>query len=237
MNDNKHFSSENILMSVFGHLFLVAIMLTSFAIVIKHAKLVAPDRVEITEIDLNNVKVTGDQTKLFNTDIPEVKDTVDFPDKKSKKDQDFGDDKPIEKPSLVAPEKKKNKKSEKPVPKKTTIVRVNRETVSLDRTMTISVVDALRVALTRCWAVDTTRSDITDIRAVAHLTMYKNGMVRDVWFESAARSQSDPAFAYVLDTIKNALKACQPFRMLPASEFESWEKIQLTFYPTSGKIM
>ncbi len=107
MNDNKHFSSENILMSVFGHLFLVAIMLTSFAIVIEHAKLVAPDRVEITEIDLNNVKVTGDQTKLFNTDIPEVKDTVDFPDKKLKKDQDFGDDKPIEKPSLVAPEKKK----------------------------------------------------------------------------------------------------------------------------------
>jgi hypothetical protein len=67
--------------------------------------------------------------------------------------------------------------------------------------------------------------------------MYKNGMVRDVWFESAARSQSDPAFAYILDTIRNALKACQPFRMLPASEFESWEKIQLTFYPTSGKIM
>lgn len=238
MTNDKHFSSENILMSVLGHLAFIALMLTSLHFAIETAKLVAPDRVEITEIDLSNVRVTGDETKLYNTDIPDIKDQVDFPDKKQKPDTDIGDDKPLDKPSMVAPEKKKvEKKSDKPMPKKLTVVRVNRETVSLNRTMTVSVVDALRVALTRCWAVDTTRTDISDIRAVAHLTMYNNGMVRDVWFESAARSETDSAFAYVLDTIRSALRTCQPFKMLPKSEFANWEKIQLTFYPTSGKIM
>ena len=103
--------------------------------------------------------------------------------------------------------------------------------------MTVSVVDALRVAMTRCWVVDTTRTDISDIRAVAHLTMRRNGTVRDIWFESEARAETDPAFAYVLETIRDAINICQPLDMLPANEFSKWEKIQLTFYPTSGKVM
>ena len=131
------------------------------------------------------------------------------------------------KPVEPAPAPKKKKK----------VVRVNREVLSLERTLTVSVVDALRVAMTRCWVIDTKRPDITDIRAVAHLTMRKNGTVRDVWFESAARADDDPAFAYVLETIRSAIDTCQPFRMLPENEFDKWQKIQLTFYPTQGKVM
>jgi hypothetical protein len=117
-------------------------------------------------------------------------------------------------------------------------VRVNRETVSLDRTMTVSVVDALRVALTRCWVIDTARFGADDdIRAVAHLKMRQNGMIADVWYESAARAETDPAFAYVLDTIRDALQTCAPFKMLPPEIFDEWEQITLTFYPTTGKIM
>ena len=91
--------------------------------------------------------------------------------------------------------------------------------------------------MTRCWVIDTGRPDISDIRAVAHLKMRKNGTVQDVWFESAARADTDPAFAYVLETIKNAIDVCQPFRMLPVSEYEKWRDIQLTFYPNQGKVM
>ena len=150
---------------------------------------------------------------------------------------------------MSEPEKEPEKKPEpqksesKPVepapaaPRKKKVVRVNREVLSLERTLTVSVVDALRVAMTRCWVVDTKRPDISDIRAVAHLTMRKNGTVRDVWFESAARAENDPAFAYVLETVRNAINTCQPFRMLPANEFAKWERIQLTFYPKQGKVM
>ena len=62
----NQFSSENLLMSIGGHLALVAIMITSFAIVVERARLVAPDRIQIMEIDLNDVVVSGDETKLYN---------------------------------------------------------------------------------------------------------------------------------------------------------------------------
>jgi len=250
----NQFSSENFLMSVGGHLALVAVMLTSFAVVVDRAKLVAPDRVEITEIDLSAVNVTGDETRLMNTAMPEP-DPAPTPDPVQEPtptptpapEPDPVSEKPIDTPSLVdevppspkpeptpAPEKPVE---EKPAPKKRTVVRVNREVMTLYRTMSISVVDALLVAMTRCWVIDTTRPDITDIRAVAHLTMNKNGMVRDVWFESAARANTDAGFAYVLDTIRDAINTCQPFKMLPPGEFAKLEKIQLTFYPTQGKVM
>ncbi len=248
----NQFSSENMLMSIGGHLVLVAIMITSFVIVVDRAKLVAPDRIEIMEIDLNNVRVSGDETILHNVnaDAAPTEPTKPEPAAPQPKPEPTPEpDAPIVAPSLVdnTPEKPDDtpapKPDEKPAEKpdapkkKRTVVRVNREVVSMDRTLTVSVVDALRVAMTRCWNIDTTRSDIGDIRAVAHLTMRRNGTVRDVWFESAAREQTDPAFAYVLETIRSAINVCQPFKMLPPNEFAKWEKIQLTFYPTQGKVM
>ena len=251
---NKYFNLENILMSVGGHLLVVAMLVTSVVIIMDRAQLVAPDRIEIMEIDLNNVKISGDETKLqnVNADVaPEkVKEEKPKPEPQPEPEPEKEEPKPIEEPSLVEepePEPEKEDKKPEPVeekkvepapaPKKKRVIRVNREVMSLDRTMTVSVVDALRVAMTRCWVVDTTRSDIGDIRAVAHLTMRRNGTVRDIWFESEARAETDPAFAYVLETIRDAINVCQPLDMLPANEFSKWEKIQLTFYPTSGKVM
>lgn len=249
------FSSENILLSVLGHLVLIAIMVTSFVIVVDRAKMVAPDLIEITEIDLNSVRVSGDETILHNVN-PDLEPEPAVAEEEKKEEQPKIEEPvpieetPIETPSVIEekkepiiesekPEDKKEQiKEEAPKPKKKkTVVRVNREVVSLDRTLTVSVVDALRVAMTRCWVIDTTYPGIENIRAVAHLTMRRNGTVRDLWFESAAREETDSAFAYVLGTIRRAIDTCQPFRMLPTGEFDKWEKIQLTFYPTQGKVM
>ena len=68
-------------------------------------------------------------------------------------------------------EDKKTEQKNENAPKKKRVIKVNREVLSLDRTLTISVVAALRVAMTRCWVIDTGRPDISDIRAVAHLKM------------------------------------------------------------------
>lgn len=244
------FNSENLLMSVMGHLVVLALMITSFALVVHRATLVAPDRIQIYEIDLNSVRVSGDETILYNVNADSAPEQpTPVPEQKPEPaPTPTVDDKPIESPSLIddaAPTKKPDAPTktdatnpdDTPAPRKKTVVRVNREVVSLDRTLTISVIDALRVAMTRCWAINTNYPGIGDIRAVAHLTMRRNGTVRDVWFESAARAETDPAFAYVLDTIRSAITTCQPFKMLPPNEFAKWEKIQLTFYPTQGKVM
>lgn len=232
-------------MSICGHLLLVAIMVTSFAIVVNRAKLVAPDRIQIVEIDLDNVVVSGDETKLYNVGAAEKKTEEKHESAPEKKEPSI-EKVEIKTTTLVENEEKKikqesaDKKTEQKnenAPKKKRVIKVNREVLSLDRTLTISVVDALRVAMTRCWVIDNGRPDIADIRAVAHLKMRKNGTVQGVWFESAARADTDPAFAYVLETIQEAIDTCQPFRMLPVGEYEEWRDIQLTFYPNQGKIM
>lgn len=248
MSRFNQFSSENLLMSVGGHLALAAVLVTSFVLVLDRAQLVAPDRIQIMEIDLDSVRVSGDETILRNTDVPSQ--TVESRPEPAPASQPVpkpalapeSDPAPIDTTTLVdetpAPTPEKTAPTpDSPAPKKKTVIRVNRDVMSLDRTMTVSVIDALRVAMTRCWAIDTTHPGIGDIRAVAHLTMRRNGTVRDVWFESAAREQSDPAFAYVLSTIRDAINACQPFKMLPSAEFDKWQKIQLTFYPTQGRVM
>lgn len=250
-NKAKQFYSENILMSLAGHLALIVIMITSVAIFIERAELVTPDRIEIMEIDLSNVKISGMDTKLYNTDAPKADKTPEQPKEEPKptvapepvvaKNDKIADSLIDDTDSKKQPEKpvnpQKNDIADTNAPKKKTVVRVNREVLSLDRTLTVSVVDALRVAMTRCWVIDSSRPDLADIRAVAHLKMRPNGTVADVWFESAARAENDPAFAYVLDTIRAAIQTCEPLSMLPRNEYKNWESIQLTFYPTSGRVM
>lgn len=248
MNKNTQFQSENFCMSILGHLVLIAIMTFSFSLVIERAKLVTPNRVEIIELDLKNVKITGDETKLYNTNQIQ-------PDKEAKIDKKTEDKKSediekvdLKKPTMIENESKDSKKDkktkkdekkveDKPAPRKKTVVRVNREVLSLDRTMTASVVDALRVALTRCWNIDTARSGLEDIRLTAHIKFLPTGVVDRLWFESESRAETDPDFAYVLDTAKAAIKNCSPFSMLPRNEYNKWRETSVTFYPTSGKVM
>lgn len=248
MKRQTQFQSENFLMSVLGHLVLIVILTLSFSVVIERAKLVTPNRIQIVEIDLKNVKITGDETKLQNTTVPDVDETAKKDVKNETKQKIVEEKVEITKPTMVEndePAKKNTKKDDevkkkvekKPLPKKKTVVKVNREVLSLDRTMTVSVVDALRVALTRCWNIDTSRPDIEDIRLSAHLKMLPTGVVDRIWFESESRAETDPSFAYVLDTVRAAIRTCSPFSMLPRSEYEKWKDMVLTFYPSQGKIM
>jgi hypothetical protein len=248
MTKQTQFQSENFLMSVLGHLVLLAIIVFSVSVVIERAKLVTPNRVQIVEIDLKTVRVSGNETKLQNTAAPVVEKDAKI-DKKDNAKQNTKDEKSeIKQPSIIENEEKTSTKENtkkndvkkpdnKPLPKKKTVVKVNREVLSLDRTMTVSVVDALRVALVRCWNIDTSRTDMDDIRLTAHLKMLPTGVVDRIWFESESRAETDPIFAYVLDTVKEAIRTCSPFSMLPRGEFNEWKDMTLTFYPSQGKIM
>ena len=250
MTKNGQFISENFGFSVLGHLVALGLVVFLADVVLSRAdRFVAPDRIQITMIDLSDVRVAGDETVLYNTNTVSNEKAPESREPEPKPEPVAANDPPqeIESTTIVDAEKNesqkksddttKDKKDDAPAPKKKTVVRVNRNVLSLDRTLTVSVVDALRVAMTRCWNIDTKRPDISGIRAVAHLTMRQNGTVSDVWFESASRAESDPAFAYVLETIRSAINVCQPLRMLPANEYTKWRQIQLTFYPTTGAVM
>lgn len=248
INKDTQFRSENIMMSVFGHLVLIAIMMLSFSIVVERAKMVTPNRVEIIELDLRNVKITGDETKLYNTNQIQPEKDAKIDKKTENKENSENEKIDLKQPAMVENESKNTKKEktiqkdekkteDKPAPRKKTVVRVNREVLSLDRTLTISVIDALRVALTRCWNIDTNRPGLEDIRLTAHIKFLPSGVVDRLWFESESRADTDPDFAYVLDTAKAAIKNCSPFSMLPRNEYAKWRDTTVTFYPINGKIM
>jgi hypothetical protein len=248
MKQKTQFQSENILMSVFGHLFLLAVLMMSFSVVVERAKLVTPNRIEIIEIDLKNVRVSGEETKLYNTNVPQQKPDEKI-DKKAEDKEIIQDEKTeLKQPTMVESESKKTttkdtpkndekKAEDKPAPRSKRLVRVNREVLSIDRTMTVSVIDALRVALARCWVIDTNRPGLEDIRLTAHIKFLPTGVVDKLWFESESRAQTDPDFAYVLETARAAIDTCSPFSMLPRNEYNAWRDTSVTFYPTSGKVM
>ncbi|MBQ3039811.1 MAG: hypothetical protein IJD41_04615, partial [Alphaproteobacteria bacterium] len=105
---NRRFNLENILMSVAGHLVVLAVLVTSAAIILNRAQLVTPDRIEIIEIDLDNVKITGDDTKLqnVNADVAPEKVKEEKPEPKPQPEPEKIEEKPIEEPTLVEePEK------------------------------------------------------------------------------------------------------------------------------------
>ena len=247
----NHFASENIGLSVLGHLVVLCVLVFIAGVVIgERERFVAPDRIQIMMIDLSQVKVTGDESVLYSTNVPDKDEKKEEkpaePKPKPEQDAAVKTEQKIETPTVIPEEKpaepeKTNPKDEKPDDKpatvKKTVIRVNRNTTSLNTGLAISIIDALRYKMTRCWVIDTSRPDISGIRAVAHLTMRTNGTVANVWFEGASRAESDPAFAYVLDTIRAAINACQPLDMLPREEYKTWHEIQLTFYPAQGTVM
>jgi len=188
---------------------VAALIIAVFSLIAPAPKTIAPNRIRILEIDLKNVKITGLETILKNAE----KDAGAERDKKTAKAE----------------------AAQKPAPVMQTI-KVNRETADLNRTMTVSIIDAFRIAMTRCWQIDSDRADLEGIRAVAHLKMYPNGKVQSFWFEQAPRADTDSAFAYVLETIRFAIEACQPFAMLPRTEYEHWKSVQLTFFPTAKTV-
>ncbi len=249
----NHFASENIGLSVLGHLVLLCLVVLVADVVIgERERFVAPDRIQIMMIDLSQVKITGEESVLYNTNVPDKVEEKEEkplePTPKPEQDADAKHEEKIETPTVIPDENEKPKPVEKPNPKeekpddkpatvKKTVIRVNRNTTSLNTGLAISIIDALRYKMTRCWVIDTSRPDVSDIRAVAHLTMRPNGTVADVWFEGASAAERDPAFAYVLETIRAAINACQPLDMLPRAEYKTWREIQLTFYPAQGKVM
>ena len=97
---NSAFLSENFLVSIAGHLGIVALLITSFAVLNPMDQVVMADHVQIYEIDLTRVEIKGNETLVFNTETPEAK--TDEPEQKKEKKtkeipEPFGDDPVLEK--------------------------------------------------------------------------------------------------------------------------------------------
>ncbi|MDR0319776.1 MAG: hypothetical protein LBH81_03495 [Rickettsiales bacterium] len=207
MRINFLFSSENFTGSVLAHLVIAAFMLTSF-VLSEPMKIVAPEQMKIMDIDLSQVKISKDKTRA------NARDTVRAESPKGQGDKS--------KPAAPAPIVK--------------TVAVQRDSAPIARVVNVSVVDALRIAMTRCWHIDTTIPGLEDFNLSAHLTMGRGGFVRELWIENESLFNDFGTGAYVLDTVRAAVAECQPFSMLPDEDFDSWKSIKLNFFPQRGSV-
>ncbi len=205
----KEFLLENIGLSTIVHLIVVAMLLTSFIFATDDI-VVAPERMKIIDIDLSSVKITRDKTIVA------------------------GDVTPVNAAKEVGQGESNEKVVEKKPIQPNKVMMVNRTSAPLNRTMTVSVTDALRVAMTRCWHIDSMRPGLENVRIVAHMSLSREGRVNSVWFDEESRN--DSAFLYALDTVKMAISVCQPFSMLPTEMYDVWSSVRLTFYPATGSI-
>lgn len=201
---------ENSGLSVLVHLLLVAVMITSFAVA--RETIVAPPRPKLMQVDLSQVKVSREKTTANSTD------------EKSKTE---------ESPRGQGKDKTSVKPASKPVKK---IVAVQRDKEVLNRHVNVSVSDALRIAMTRCWQIDTSIAGLEEFNVSAHLTMSLGGWVRDLWIENEAGLNDGGTGSYVLESVRAAIQNCQPFSMLPDTDFEAWKNVKLNFFPAEGAV-
>ena len=190
-------------------------------------RVIAPDRIQIIQLDLRNVRVRGDETRLVNRE--ERRQTAPSPRPAPPQPTT-----PTPQPVVAQPEQ--SEQPAQPREPELQTIRVNREVHSVDRTLTVSVIDALRIAMTRCWSIDTSRPGLEGMRAVVHIRLFPSGRVQDIRFEQASLADEDPVWAYVFETIRDAIDACDPFSMLPYNEYENWRNIRMAFFPSNRVI-
>ncbi|MDR0449331.1 MAG: hypothetical protein LBG89_02625 [Rickettsiales bacterium] len=206
MRINFIFSSENFTGSVLAHLVIAAFMLTSFALS-EPMKIVAPERVKIMDIDLSQVKVSKDKTRANARDAQKAE----------------------------AP-RGKDDKDKVPFAPVVRTMSVKRDSAPIARVVNVSVIDALRIAMTRCWQIDTNIPGLEQFALSAHIGMSRGGFVREVWIENESFFNDNGTGSYVLDSVRAAISACQPFSMLPDEDFDTWKSIKLNFFPQQGSV-
>ncbi|MCL2629639.1 MAG: hypothetical protein FWD33_03055 [Alphaproteobacteria bacterium] len=207
------FSLENSGASVLIHLVVIGVMLTTF-----HRlpdKIIAPEVPKIMVVDLTQVKITREPTRANTRQEP-----VAVPTPRGQEAKPAAQVQP-------APE------APQPVVRTVT---VQRDRGALHRNVNVSIIDALRVAMTRCWQIDTGMPGLDGIVASAHLAMARGGFVREMMIENEDAIAATESGLYVLDTIRTAIANCQPFTMLPDEDFGAWRSIKLNFFPLQGAV-
>ncbi|MDR2685413.1 MAG: hypothetical protein LBB23_01415 [Rickettsiales bacterium] len=202
----KIFSLENFWASVLLHLIVVAIMITSFSG--EPEKIIAPEKMKIFDVDLTNVKITTQKTRAPSGEVADSKPQGQGDKSKSK----------------VEPEKVVRR------------VAVQRDKAPIVRNVNVSVVDALRIAMTRCWQIDTAIPNLHEYNVAVQLSMERGGFISSIFIENESFFDDGGTGAYVLDTVRQAIAACQPFSMLPDEVYDDWKSVKLNFFPSKGAV-
>lgn len=129
----------------------------------------------------------------------------------------------------VAPTQKSAEKVDKPTPQKTPAP--SPSPPSLNQQVSMSVIDAVRAQITKCWNLPAGARDAEKLIITIRATVAPDGTVTSAIIEDRSK-MGDPFFRAAAESAQRAMlnPACQPLK-LPPEQYETWKSLILTFNP------
>lgn len=127
-------------------------------------------------------------------------------------------------------EEKKQEKKEKETEQKATAK--NSSLFDPAQNLSISERDSIVQQISQCWSMPAGAKDAQNLAVMLHLSLEKDGTVRDVKMVDNARYENgDSFYRAAAESAMRAVKKCSPLKGLPKDKYETWKEIDMNFDP------
>ena len=100
------------------------------------------------------------------------------------------------------------------------------------QSLSISERDAIIQQISQCWSIPAGAKDAQNLSVILHLSLEKDGTVRDVKIVDTSRYGSgDTFYRAAVDSAVRAVLKCSPLKNLPQDKYDSWNEIEMNFDP------
>jgi hypothetical protein len=96
-------------------------------------------------------------------------------------------------------------------------------------TMTMSELDTIRLQIERCWNVPAGARDAQNMRVRIRINLNSDGSLNRPPEILDEGRMADPFYRTMAESARRAVNICTPLKNLPASKYERWREITLTF--------
>jgi outer membrane biosynthesis protein TonB len=132
-------------------------------------------------------------------------------------------------------EKKQAKEEQKEEKKDNDSAKAKAKTSSpfdANQPLSISERDAIIQQISQCWSIPAGAKDAQDLSVLLHLSLEKDGTVRNVKIADTVRyASADSFYQAAADSAVRAVRKCSPLKNLPQDKYDTWKEIEMNFDP------
>ena len=100
------------------------------------------------------------------------------------------------------------------------------------KNLSISERDAIIQQISQCWSISAGAKDAQDLSVMLHLSLEKDGTVRNVKIVDTLRyAGADSFYRAAADSAVRAVLKCSPLKNLPKEKYDTWKEIEMNFDP------
>ena len=101
-----------------------------------------------------------------------------------------------------------------------------------NQNLSISERDAIIQQISQCWSIPAGAKDAQDLSVLLHLSLEKDGTVRNVKIADTVRyAGANSFYRAAADSAVRAVLKCSPLKNLPQDKYDTWKEIEMNFDP------